>query len=132
MPVTDTIADMLTRIRNAIMVRHDSVVVPYSAIKVSLLKLMEREGFIKGFVKTSRDNRDVLVVTLRYYEDKESVIHGLERISKPGLRIYVGKDEIPLYYGGLGVSFLSTPKGIMTGVQAKRNNVGGELLFYVW
>mgnify|MGYP003324924724 FL=1 len=132
MPVTDPISDMLTRIRNAIMVHHDSVSIPASKLKESLLRLMREEGFIKDFVKKNGDSREVFEVNLRYYDDDTPVINGLKRISKPGLRIYTSKDEIPRYLNGLGVAFLSTPKGIMTGYKAKKLGVGGELLFYVW
>ena len=132
MPVTDPIADMLTRIRNAVQVRHETVNVPASKTKASLLKIMEREGFIVGYDSVDADRKSEFKVRLRYYEDREPVIQGLRRVSKPGLRVYVGKDEIPRYFGGLGVSFISTPRGVMTGREARRNGVGGELLFYVW
>ena len=123
---------MLTRIRNAVQVRHETVKVPASKTKASLLRIMEREGFIAGYDSVDADRKSEFKVRLRYYEDREPVIQGLKRISKPGLRVYVGKDEIPRYFGGLGVSFLSTPRGIMTGREARRQGVGGELLFYVW
>lgn len=123
---------MLTRIRNAILVRYDHVDVPASRMKTSLLRLMKDEGFISGFESFTDGSVRMLRVALRYYEDREPVIHGLERVSKPGLRVYVGKNEIPRYYGGLGVSFMSTSKGVMTGRQAYRQGIGGELLFYLW
>ena len=123
---------MLTRIRNAVQVRHETVNVPASKTKASLLKIMEREGFIAGYDTVDTDRKSEFKVRLRYYEDREPVIQGLRRVSKPGLRVYVGKDEIPRYFGGLGVSFVSTPRGVMTGREARRNGVGGELLFYVW
>ncbi len=132
MTMTDPIADMLTRIRNATRAGHNSTVVPTSSIKVSLLKLMEEENFIYGFSEEKKDGHTVLRVNLRYYENQESVIQGLKRVSKPGLRVYVGKNDIPRYYGGIGVSFLSTPKGVMTGRKARRDGTGGELLFYIW
>lgn len=134
MPVTDPISDMLTRIRNAVQVRHEAVDVPASRMRGQLLQLMQEEGFIAGFESSEKVPRgpEMFRVKLRYYEDKEPVIQGLRRVSKPGLRVYVGKSEIPRYYGGLGVSFISTPGGIMTGQQARRQGVGGELLFYVW
>ena len=133
MPVTDPIADMLTRIRNAVQVRHEAVEVPASRMKHSLLKLLSDEGFITGFKSIDEDSVEKkLEVQLRYYEDKTPVIQGLKRVSKPGLRIYVGKNEVPRYFGGLGVAFMSTSKGVMTGQQARRQGVGGELLFYVW
>ena len=133
MPVTDPIADMLTRIRNAVQVRHEAVEVPASRMKTSLLKLLSDEGFITSFKSIDEDSVDKkLEVQLRYYEDKTPVIQGLKRVSKPGLRVYVGKNEVPRYFGGIGVAFMSTSKGVMTGQQARRQGVGGELLFYVW
>ena len=134
MPVTDPISDMLTRIRNAVQVRHETVDVPASRIRGNLLKLMQTEGFIAGFEKLEKTAKtpESFRVKLNYHEDREPVIQGLQRVSKPGLRVYVGKNEIPRYFGGLGVSFMSTPKGIMTGQQARRSGTGGELLFYVW
>ncbi len=133
MPVTDPISDMLTRIRNAVMSHHDSVLIPHSKMKRSLLRLMRDEGFISA-VQTRRDGVQAdFEVTLRYYEDTdESVITGLKRVSKPGRRVYVGRSEIPRYFGGRGVAFMSTSKGVMTADQARRSGVGGELLFYVW
>ena len=133
MPVTDPIADMLTRIRNAVQVRHEAVEVPASRMKHSLLKLLSDEGFITSFKSVDEDSiSKKLEVQLRYYEDKTPVIQGLKRVSKPGLRVYVGKNEVPRYFGGIGVAFLSTSRGVMTGQQARRRGVGGELLFYVW
>jgi small subunit ribosomal protein S8 len=132
-PVTDPIADMLTRIRNAVQVRHESLEVPTSRMKSSLLKLMVEEGFISSFTASEEESVEKkLDVQLRYYEDKTPVIQGLKRVSKPGLRVYVGKNEVPRYFGGLGVAFMSTSKGVMTGQQARRQGVGGELLFYIW
>jgi small subunit ribosomal protein S8 len=132
-PVTDPIADMLTRIRNAVQVRHEAVEVPASRMKHSLLKLMSDEGFITSFKSLDDEAVDKKIeVQLRYYEDKTPVIQGLKRVSKPGLRVYVGKNEVPRYFGGIGVAFMSTSKGVMTGQQARRQGVGGELLFYVW
>ena len=133
MPVTDPIADMLTRIRNAVQVRHESLEVPASRMKSSLLKLMAEEGFISSYLPAGEDTaKKTFEVQLRYYEDKTPVIQGLKRVSKPGLRVYVGKDEVPRYFGGLGVAFMSTSKGVMTGQQARQQGVGGELLFYIW
>jgi len=132
-PVTDPIADMLTRIRNAVQVRHESLEVPASRMKSSLLKLMAEEGFISSYLPAGEDTaKKTFEVQLRYYEDKTPVIQGLKRVSKPGLRVYVGKDEVPRYFGGLGVAFMSTSKGVMTGQQARQQGVGGELLFYIW
>ena len=133
MPVTDPISDMLTRIRNAVQVRQEAVEVPASRMKSSLLKLLSDEGFITSFKSVDEDSvNKKLEVQLRYYEDKTPVIQGLKRVSKPGLRVYVGKNEVPRYFGGIGVAFMSTSKGVMTGQQARRQGVGGELLFYVW
>ena len=133
MPITDPISDMLTRIRNAVQVRHEAVEVPASRMKSSLLKLLSDEGFITSFKSVDEDSvNKKLEVQLRYYEDKTPVIQGLKRVSKPGLRVYVGKNEVPRYFGGIGVTFMSTSKGVMTGQQARRQGVGGELLFYVW
>lgn len=134
MPVTDPISDMLTRIRNAVQVRHETVDVPASRMRGDLLKLMHAEGFIKGFEEVDKTAKapKSFRVKLNYYEDNEPVIQGLKRVSSPGLRVYVGKNEIPRYFGGLGVSFMSTPRGVMTGQQARRQGTGGELLFYVW
>ena len=133
MPVTDPISDMLTRIRNAVQVRHEAVEVPASRMKSSLLKLLSDEGFITSFKSVDEDSvNKKFEVQLRYYEDKTPVIQGLKRVSKPGLRVYVGKNEVPRYFGGIGVAFMSTSKGVMTGQQARRQGVGGELLFYVW
>lgn len=124
---------MLTRIRNAVQVRHEAVEVPASRMKSSLLKLLSDEGFITSFKSIDEDSvNKKLEVQLRYYEDKTPVIQGLKRVSKPGLRVYVGKNEVPRYFGGIGVAFMSTSKGVMTGQQARRQGVGGELLFYVW
>ena len=132
MPVSDPISDMLTRIRNAVMVHHSSVSIPASKTKESLLNLLKQEGFISDFKKNIEGSKSFFEVSLRYYDDNSSVITGLKRISKPGLRVYSKKNDIPRYLGGLGVAFLSTPKGIMTGYNAKRQGVGGELLFFVW
>lgn len=123
---------MLTRIRNAVQVRHESVVVPASKTKETLVQLMAREGFLSGYKRVPQKPQDQLSINLRYYENQEPVISGLKRVSKPGLRVYVGHKEIPRYYGGLGVAFLSTPKGILTGRDAWRQGLGGELLLYIW
>ena len=102
-------------------------------MKTSLLKLIAEEGFISSFANSEEDTVDKKTeIQLRYYEDKTPVIQGLKRVSKPGLRVYVGKNEVPRYFGGLGVAFMSTSKGVMTGQQARRQGVGGELLFYIW
>jgi small subunit ribosomal protein S8 len=124
---------MLTRIRNAVQVRHESLELPSSRMKTSLLKLIAEEGFISSFSASENDSIEKKIeIQLRYYEDKTPVIQGLKRVSKPGLRVYVAKNEVPRYFGGLGVAFMSTSKGVMTGQQARRQGVGGELLFYIW
>lgn len=133
MTVTDPIADMLTRIRNAAQSKHESVSMPASKMKAEVLRILAEEGFIEGYSKTKSDSGfDALEVQLHYRSDDTPGIAGLKRVSKPGLRIHVGKGEIPRYYGGLAVSIISTSKGVMTGRQAWENGVGGELLCYVW
>jgi small subunit ribosomal protein S8 len=129
--VTDPIADMLTRIRNAIMVRHDSVQVPASKIKLSIAKILKEEGFIADYEVVKGKPHRMIKVQLRYIENKPA-ISGLKRMSKPGLRVYVQKKEIPRVYGGLGIAILSTSQGLRTGQQAWRQGSGGELLCYVW
>jgi len=130
--VTDPIADMLTRIRNAIMVRHDSVLVPASKVKLSIAKILKEEGFITDYeVVKGKPHREIKV-KLRYMDNNKPAISGLKRMSKPGLRLYVQKKEIPRVYGGLGIAILSTSQGLRTGQQAWRQGSGGELLCYVW
>ena len=133
MIVTDPIADMLTRIRNAILVGHDSVSIPSSNMKMAIAKILREEGFVADYtaVKSSSPSGSIRLA-LHYREDGEPAITGLKRVSKPGLRVYVRKGEIPRYYGGLGVPILSTSKGVMTGKHAWREQIGGELLCYVW
>jgi len=133
MPVTDPIADMLTRLRNAAMARHDTVTVPASNMKASLAKILKDEGFIEAYeVADSGSTQGEIRVRLHYGDKGIPAIMGLKRVSKPGLRVYVRKGEIPRYYGGMGVAILSTSKGVMTGKQAWREGTGGELLCYVW
>ncbi len=131
MIVTDPIADMLTRIRNAIMVRHDSVLVPASRIKLAIAKILKEEGFITNYELVAKPHRTIKI-QLRYMEPNRPAIQGLRRISKPGLRIYTQKREIPRVYGGLGISILSTSTGLKTGYQAWKQGSGGEILCYVW
>jgi len=130
--VSDPIADMLTRIRNAIMVRHDSVLIPSSKMKLSIAKILKAEGFIGDYEVLRGKPHRVIKIHLRYDEKSEPILSGLERVSKPGLRVYSGRKEIPRVYGGLGIAIISTSKGIMTGSQAWRQGIGGELLCYVW
>ena len=133
MPVTDPISDMLTRVRNAIMVNHESVSVPMSKMKESIAKIFLDEGFIEGFEVHRRGTPQANIrIYLHDRGREECAISGLKRVSKPGLRVYVKKGEIPRPYGGLGVTVLSTSKGVMTGRKAWREGIGGELLCYVW
>ena len=126
--MTDPIADMLTRIRNANQMRNKEVSMPVSKIKVEIAKILDAEGFITNY--TVKEN--TLTLTLKYGQNKERVITGLKRISKPGLRVYAGADEIPHVLNGLGIAIISTPKGIMTDKLARKNNVGGEVIAYIW
>jgi len=132
MPVTDPIADMLTRIRNAIQVRHESVMMPHSKMKLSIAKILKEEGFIRDYDLPRGQVHPTLRLHLTYREGREPAIAGLKRISKPGLRVYVGKGEIPRVYGGLGLAIVSTSKGLMDGRRAWREGMGGELICYVW
>ena len=132
MTVTDPIADMLTRIRNAVMVRHDSVLVPASKMKLAIAKIFKEEGFIADFELLRGKPQRVMKVRLRYMEGGEPAISGLRRVSRPGLRVYVGSTEIPRLFGGIGVSIVSSHQGVITGHQARRQQVGGELLCYIW
>jgi len=129
--VTDPIADMLTRIRNAIMAGHDDVLMPSSRVKLSIAKILKEESLIDDYEILKGKPQNTIKVRLKYV-DKQPALLGLERVSKPGLRTYVGKREIPRVYGGLGIAILSTPKGIMTGREAWRRHLGGEVLCYVW
>ncbi len=134
MNVSDPIADMLTRIRNAASARHDAVNIPASRTKVAIAQVLKQEGFIKDFSVATEEGKvqPTLKVELSYGGRKQPILSGLKRVSKPGLRVYVQRREIPRVYGGLGVAILSTPKGIMTGHEARRQEVGGEVLCYVW
>ena len=132
MTVTDPIADMLTRVRNAVMVRHDSVLIPASKMKLAIASILKEEGFINDYEVVRGKTQRVIKIHLKYQDRNEPVISGLERVSRPGLRVYVQKKEIPRVYGGLGIAILSTPDGVMTGQQAWRRGVGGELLCYIW
>ncbi len=132
MTMTDPIADMLTRIRNAVTVRHDYVNIPASKMKVAIAKVLKDEGFIHDFETFEEGPRRFLRVHLSYTGNREPLLNGLKRVSRPGLRVYVQKREIPRVYNGLGIAILSTPKGIMAGQQAWRQQTGGEVLCYVW
>jgi small subunit ribosomal protein S8 len=132
MIITDQIADMLTRIRNAAIVRHDAVEMPASKLKLAVLKILKEEGFISDYEVVKGKQPRTVRIRLKYGENNKSIISGIERVSKPGLRIYVQKNEIPRVYGGVGIAILSTPKGVITGQQARRQGVGGELICQVW
>lgn len=130
--VTDPIADMLTRIRNAGQVQHRQVVMPSNKLKVGIARILADEGFIQGYSVTDEKPQPNLVVTLKYTGKGDPVINGLERVSKPGRRVYAGYKEIPWVRSGLGVSIVSTPQGLMTGRKARRAKTGGEILCNVW
>ena len=130
--MSDPIADMLTRIRNAIKVRHDVVLVPASKVKLSITRILKEEGFINDYEVVRGKPHRVIKIYLKYGGENQPVLTGLERVSKPGLRVYVQQKEIPRVYGGLGIAIISTPEGVMAGQQAWRQGVGGELLCYVW
>ena len=132
MTISDPIADMLTRIRNAIMARHDSVLVPTSRMKVSVVNTLKEEGFINDYEVLRGKPHRAIKIYLKYSDKNQPVLSGLERVSKPGLRVHVQQKEIPRVYGGLGIAILSTSKGVMTGQQAWRQGIGGELLCCVW
>ncbi len=131
--MTDPIADMLTRIRNANTAKHDTVDVPASKMKVAIAEILLNEGYIKSFELVDNGNFKDIRITLKYGADKnEKVISGIKRISKPGLRVYAGKDELPRVLGGLGIAIISTNQGVITDKQARKLNVGGEVLAFVW
>ena len=132
MVMTDPVADMLTRIRNANSVYHDKVEIPASRIKQAIAQVLKAEGFIKDFEVVREESHKSIKLYIKYQDRNQPVLTGLERVSKPGLRIYVEKKEIPRVYGGMGIAILSTPKGVMTGRQAWHQGIGGELLCYVW
>jgi len=131
MTVTDPIADMLTRIRNAIMASHESVLVPSSKIKLAIVKILKEEGFIDRYEVLKGKPQSMIKIQLKYTDDQPAIL-GLERVSKPSLRVYGERHEIPRIYGGLGIAILSTSKGIMTGQEAWQHHLGGEILCYVW
>ena len=129
--VTDPIADMLTRIRNANVMRYIEVEVPASKMKIEIARILKSEGFIVDYKVKKNNIQDILVLSLKYV-DKERVITGLKRISKPGLRVYVKADEVPYVLNGLGIAIISTSKGVMTDKDARANSLGGEVLAYIW
>ena len=131
MQITDPIADMLTRIRNANNARHETVDVPASKLKLAIAKILVEEGYIKSYQFIEDGNQGVIKVTLKYM-GKEKVITGLRRVSKPGLRMYAGADDLPKVLRGLGIAIISTSKGVMTDKNARKEHVGGEVLAFVW
>jgi small subunit ribosomal protein S8 len=130
--MTDPIADFLTRIRNANQVYKEQVDIPASKMKKELAEILKREGFIKNYEYIEDGKQGILRLYLKYGPNKEKVITGLKRISKPGLRVYVKKDEIPKVLGGLGIAVISTSKGLMTDKQARKEGLGGEVICYIW
>jgi small subunit ribosomal protein S8 len=132
MSITDPIADMLTRIRNANTANHKTVDVPASRVKQAIAQILQEEGFIESFERIESGPQGTIRIALRYGPEKEKVITGLRRISRPGLRVFTRKTEIPRVLGGLGVVIMSTPQGIMSGRRARKRGVGGEVLAYVW
>ena len=133
MTMSDPIADMLTRIRNANTAKHDTVDVPASKMKLAIAEILLNEGYIKGFEVLEEGNFKTIRITLKYGADKnDKVITGIKKISKPGLRVYAGIDELPRVLGGLGVAIISTNKGVITDKEARKENVGGEVLAFVW
>ena len=130
--VTDTIADMLTRIRNANAMRYTEVKVPASNLKLELARILKEEGFIADYKVVEETAQGMILLTLKYGPKKERVITGLKRISKPGLRVYAKKDEVPKVLNGLGIAVISTSKGIMTDKEARKQNLGGEVMAYIW
>ena len=132
MTVSDPIADMLTRIRNAIMVRHDFVLIPASRTKLSIARILKEEGFVNDYEVLRGKPHRIIKIYLKYSDNNQPALSGLERVSKPGLRVYAQHQEIPQVYGGLGIAIVSTPKGVMTGHQAWHRRLGGELLCYIW
>ena len=132
MTMTDPLADMLTRIRNASAVKHESVDVPASNIKKEIARLLLEEGFIKSFDVIEDGKQGLIRIQLKYGKNEEKVISGIKRISKPGLRVYANKDDVPRVLGGLGVAIISTSKGLVTDKQAREAGVGGEVIAYVW
>ena len=132
MQITDPVADMLTRIRNANTAKHESVDVPASNLKKALAQILLDEGYIKSFEVVEDGTQGIIRIQLKYLAGKEKVISGLRRVSKPGLRVYAGADELPRVLKGLGIAIISTSKGVMTDKKARANHVGGEVLAFVW
>src|SRR5579864_3616935 len=131
MSLTDPVSDFLTRVRNAIKARHQKVDVPHSKLKVEMARILKEEGYISNFKATEEEGRKVLRVYLKY-DGEDAALSNLNRVSRPGCRVYVGRNEIPRILGGLGIVILTTPKGVMTGRQARKEGVGGEVLCEIW
>ena len=132
MQITDPVADMLTRIRNASSAKHETVDVPASNLKKAIAQILLDEGYIKSFNVVDNGNQGMIHITLKYLAKKQAVISGLKRVSKPGLRIYAGADELPKVLKGLGIAIVSTSKGVMTDKKARELHIGGEVLAFVW
>jgi small subunit ribosomal protein S8 len=132
MNLTDPVADMLARIRNAINARHQKVDIPASRLKLEIARILKEEGYISNFKASEEEGQKILRVYLKYGNNNEAAISNVERVSRPGCRVYVGRDEIRRVQGGLGICIITTPKGLMTGRQARKEGVGGELLCNVW
>ena len=132
MVMTDPIADMLTRTRNANQMRHENVTVPASTLKINILKVLKEEGFIADYELVKDEKQGLVTIALKYTSENERVIKGLKRISKPGLKVYAQVDELPRVLNGLGIAIISTSKGVMTDRDARKQNLGGEVLAYVW
>jgi len=130
--MTDPIADMLTRIRNAAQAKHKQVDVPFSGVKKNIAEILVDEGYISSYEQLEGNVQGILRINLKYDENKKNIISGLKRISKPGLRVYAGKEELPKVLGGLGIAIVSTSKGIMTDKKARQEGVGGEVMAFVW
>lgn len=132
MSASDPIADMLTKIRNAVLVRHEKIDVPTSKLKLEIVKILKTEGYIKNFKKVQEDNKNIIRIFLKYDDNNNSVIHGVEKISKPGRRVYSGYKDLPRVYNGYGTLIVSTSLGVTTGKKAGEKMVGGELICKVW
>ena len=132
MSMSDPIADMLTRIRNANMIKHDTVEIPASNMKKEIARIPLEQGYIKAYNVVEDDKQGMIKIRLKYTKDGQKVISGLKKISKPGMRVYASKDNVPRVYNGIGISIISTSKGMLTDKQARENQVGGEVICYVW
>ena len=132
MLITDPIADMLTRIRNALVAKHETVDVPASNMKLAIAEILQNEGYIKSYSVSEEGVEKMMTIVLKYGPNKQRVITGLKRVSKPGLRVYARKDKLPKVLNGLGIAIISTSKGIMTDREARKQGVGGEVLAYIW